>query len=91
MTSILSSMALSSETLGPEAEATLLRSVRETHCESALFLLDRATILTLARLTLALRTAETNLNDDPEDEDSRLTDARGEMCWSCSGPRKRCG
>jgi hypothetical protein len=63
-----SSCALSSEARGYDREARLLRSVRERHCERKVFLLDFVTALTLDRLTLALRTAETKPNEDPEDE-----------------------
>lgn len=65
---VISRSALSSEARGQDMEARLLRSVRDGHCECMVFLLDLVTALTLERLTLALRTAETKPNEDPEDE-----------------------
>lgn len=64
----LSLAMLSSESLGPDKEARLLRSVRDGQWERVVFLRDRVTALTLARLTLALWTAETNPKEDPDDD-----------------------
>lgn len=64
----LSKKLLSSDTRGAVMEALLLRSVTEKPCERAVVFRDRATALTLARLALALRTAETKANEDPEDD-----------------------
>jgi hypothetical protein len=61
---------LSSDSLGPDIEPLLLLSVFERRNDRAVFLLGRVTILALARLTLALRIAETKWKDDPE-EDAR--------------------
>lgn len=66
-------MALSSDILATDAEALLLRSVLENALDRFVFLLGRFTftLLTLARLTLALRTAATNPNDDLDDDGRR--------------------
>ena len=64
----LSGITLSSESRASEREALLLWSVGDKQYERELSPLDRATALTLARLIVALRIAETNPNDDPDDD-----------------------
>jgi hypothetical protein len=63
-----SAKVLSSDIRCPRIDVMLLLSVLERPREWSACVRDRATALTLARLALALRTAETNLNEDLEED-----------------------